>query len=117
MGDHEHPERRRQDGEGDLGGHLQPAIVEPVGHDAAPRTEQHDRKELQARVDAERHAAVGQLQDQEGRSDRLHPRARRRHQLSDDEQPEVANPQRLEGPVHGPPGYAGGETNDLGRAG
>jgi len=87
-------ERRQHDGDdrhGDLRDHQHHALVEPVGDDAAPHSEQERGQELQRddKTDRER-AAVRQLQHQPAQRDGLHPGATQRHHLAEEEQPVVA---------------------------
>ena len=94
-------ERQRDDGEGRLGDEEELVAVDPVGDHAGPGAEHEDGQELRSGGETEREAVVGQTQDHPDDGDRLHPRAGLRDELAEEEQPEVAGPERAERVVGG----------------
>mgnify|MGYP003345587101 CR=1 FL=1 len=67
-----------------------------VGDEPGPRTEHEDRAELRGGQHAERHAGVGEVQDEQGLGDERHPVADLRDDLPAEEQAEVAGAEGAE---------------------
>ena len=70
------------------------ALVEAVGQNAGVGAEEEDRDELGRDDQADRHAAAGQLQDQPGLGDHLHPVAAQGDHLAGEVAAVVGHPQR-----------------------
>ena len=97
------PEEQSEHAGGGLRTDEQPALVDAVGHEAAPRADEQDGCELQRHGHAEGDAAARDLEHEPGLRDRLHPRAGRRDQLSDEVQAVVADAHRPEREARGAP--------------
>ena len=89
--------RERHDREGDRQAHLDDlgdlqrlALGEVVGQHAGEQSEDQDRQELGGRHHAEPERVVGQLEDEPGLRDLLHPGPDERDRLTAEEQPVVA---------------------------
>ena len=98
------------------------ALGMPVGHGAAPEGEQQHGKRPDGGHGAQQNLGAGQLIHQPALGGALHPGPDERHELADEEQPEIAMLQRGEGvapghAAHDPaPGLPGGllrNTGDL----
>jgi hypothetical protein len=72
-----------------------PPLREAIGHEPPEGAEQQDGKELQCDDEAERRAAAGQLEDQPGLGDGLHPGTGQRDRLAGQVEPVV--PTAVEG--------------------
>ena len=82
----------------DLGRDERLPLRQGVGDEAAEQAEDDHGRELGGGDAAEHERVVGQLQDQPGLGDGLHPRADQRESLADEEQPVVAMPERARSP-------------------
>ena len=85
----DHQERLRAD--------YQATTIDVIDHHAGEQRDQHDWHEARKRHDPEHQRRVRELQHQPRLRDHLHPGADQRDQLSDEEEPEIAMPQRAEG--------------------
>ena len=92
-GDVEEAEQQGHHTERRLGDEQHPALVQPVGEDAAPEAEQQRRAELQRRDHTERGAGVGEFEDEPVLGDPLHPGAGERDELAAGVEPVVAHAQ------------------------
>ena len=99
VGGDEHAEDEGGDGRRELGDEQHPALLEPVHQDAPERAEEQDRQELEGDDQAEGGAGAGQLEDQPGLADGLHPRAAHGDGLADEVQAVIADLQRGERPL------------------
>ena len=104
----------------DLDGDQGRALRERVGEHAREQPEHHDRDELGGRDHPEPERVVGQLEDEPGLGDLLHPGADQRDRLAAEEQPVVAMAERGDpaGAHHRRPrfGAVGGASLQLGQA-
>ncbi len=89
-------EHERADHQQRLRADYQAAAIDVIDHHAGEQCDQHDRHEARKRDDAEHQRRIRKLQHQPRLRDHLHPGADQRDQLSDEEEPEIAMPQRAE---------------------
>ena len=82
-------ERERLEHEAGLGGDDQAALRQPIGESAGQEGEAQHGSELQRSDEAELEGGVGQLQNEPGLCDTLHPGSDQRDQLAGDEETEV----------------------------
>jgi hypothetical protein len=87
-------EDRREQARQRLGDVQHPPLVHPVREHAAHRAEGEHRQEPGRRGQAELGATVGEVEDEEGLRDGLHPGPGDRDELAEEEQPVVALVQR-----------------------
>ena len=87
---HQHRERERLEHLQRLREHHGAAFVHAVGHDARVQREQQHTERADRRDEADVERGVGELQDQPALGHRLHPRARKRDGLAEEEEAEVA---------------------------
>ena len=85
-GEREHRERGRDDHLRRLRRHHELAVVEAVGDHARIEAEEHERQEATEREPADGERRVGQLDDEPGERDVLHPGPRERDHLAREEQ-------------------------------
>ena len=81
---------RREDHHAGLGPEQDATLRQGVRQDAGEQAEDHDRDELGGRHDAQPDRVVGQLEDEPGLRDLLHPGPDERDRLAGEEQPVVA---------------------------
>ena len=92
----EHCQHERQHRCGELGPDEQPTLVDAIDDDARVRSEQQHGQRLHRDVEPEPGRRAGQLQHQPGQCHRLHPGARQRHGLAQEELAVVRDRERRE---------------------
>ncbi len=101
MGGGQHPQGQRIAQHEALQHQQRPPPVDPVRQHPAPQGKEQDRQRAERAHQADHEGRVGQLQYQPPLGHDLHPGADQRHELTDEEKPEVAMPEGGERCGHG----------------